>query len=173
MRKKLKIAGAVVGIFLALYVGGNAAALQFGSVDNHTLRSVASTEMPPSGGVHALVWQKCGFYDSPVPIERAVHSLEHGAVWITYHPDLPADQVEVLRNLARTEPHTLVSPYPALPSPIVATVWRHQISYEAADATQLAAFVHDFRNGPQAPERNGPCDGPNLYFTGSAGSPER
>ncbi|HET9972943.1 MAG TPA: DUF3105 domain-containing protein [Streptosporangiaceae bacterium] len=35
----------------------------------------------------------CGIYDQPVPNERAVHNMEHGAIWITYQPSLPQAQV--------------------------------------------------------------------------------
>jgi hypothetical protein len=45
--------------------------------------------IPPAGGPHNPSWQNCGFYDELVRDENAVHSLEHGAVWITYQPDLP------------------------------------------------------------------------------------
>jgi hypothetical protein len=55
----------------------------------------------------------------------------------------------------------------------MATVWRHQIGFDTVDAPKLEQFVRDFRNGPQAPERGGSCDGPNLFFSGSAGSPHR
>ncbi len=34
--------------------------------------------------------------------------MDHGAVWITYRPDVPADQVNILRDLAR-EDYVLVS----------------------------------------------------------------
>ena len=35
----------------------------------------------------------CGIYDKPVPSERAVHNLEHGAIWITYQPSLPQSEM--------------------------------------------------------------------------------
>ncbi len=173
MRRKLKIAGIAVGSLFVLALSACTAALQFGSFGDHTLQSVTYAESPPTGGRHAPVWQRCGFYDTSVPTERAVHSLEHGAVWITYQPDLPAEEVAVLRELARAEEHTLVSPYTSLPAPVVATVWGHQERLDTADAVRLAQFVRDFRNGPQAPERGGACDGPNLFFTGGAGTPHR
>jgi hypothetical protein len=40
-------------------------------------------QTPPVGGPHNPTWQTCAFYDKPVPSETAVHSLEHGAIWIT------------------------------------------------------------------------------------------
>ena len=53
---------------------------------------------PPVGGVHNPTWQNCmgDVYDAQIANEHAVHSLEHGAVWITYRPDLPKDQVDKL-----------------------------------------------------------------------------
>jgi hypothetical protein len=87
---------------------------------------------PPTNGDHAPYWQNCGFYSIPVENEAAVHSLDHGAVWITYRPDLPVDQVNVLRRLAREE-YVLVSPYPGLDAPVVATAWRNQLELMGAD----------------------------------------
>lgn len=173
MHRTLKIATLIVGITAIVALTACTAALQFGSVGDHTLRSIDAGEVPPAGGRHAPVWQRCGFYDTPVPIERAVHSIEHGAVWITYRPDLASEQVDALRGLAQAEAHVLVSPYPSLAAPVMATVWGYQESLESADRSRLQQFIADYRNSPLAPERAGPCDGPNLFFSGSAGSPHR
>ena len=52
-------------------------------------------------------------------------------------------------------------------------VWGHQERLETADLSGLRQFIRDFRTGPWAPEPAGPCDGPNLFFSGGAGSPHR
>ncbi len=56
-------------------------------------------------------WLNCGIYDQPVLNENAVHALEHGAVWITYNPDLSADDVQKLRDLMPSS-YIVLSPYP-------------------------------------------------------------
>ncbi len=48
-------------------------------------------ELPPAGGTHDPVWQNCGVYDEPLNTPNVVHSMEHGAIWISYQPDLPAE----------------------------------------------------------------------------------
>jgi Protein of unknown function (DUF3105) len=53
--------------------------------------------------------------------ETAVQSMEHGVVWVIYRPDLPGEQVEVLCGLAGGKSLVLLSPYPGLPSPVVAS----------------------------------------------------
>ena len=68
---------------------------------NHTQVTVNYPQTPPVGGNHNPVWQNCGFYSKPVRNENAVHSMEHGAVWITYRPALPQSQVEKIKGLAQ------------------------------------------------------------------------
>lgn len=119
---------------------------------------------PPTNGDHATYWQNCGFYSSPVENEAAVHSMDHGAVWITYRPDLPADQVEILRGLAQEE-YVLVSPYPDLYAPVVATAWRNQLDLTGADDPRLRQFVDQFRLSTTAPLSGNGC-------TGGRGQPE-
>jgi uncharacterized protein DUF3105 len=81
---------------------------------DHVKGSVDYRQGPPVGGDHASIWQNCGFYSGPVRNETAVHSMEHGAVWITYRPGLPTEQVDKLRELAtfRQGPQT---PEPGTP----------------------------------------------------------
>lgn len=59
----------------------------------HTEEPVQYEQIPPVGGKHNPRWLNCGVYIAPVKNEQAVHSMEHGAVWITYQPTLPAEQV--------------------------------------------------------------------------------
>lgn len=126
----------------------------------HVEGTVAYAQTPPVGGDHSPppVWQNCGYYSQPVAPEAAVHSLEHGAVWITYQPDLPADQVEVLRDLAGS--YVLVSPWAdGLPAPVVASAWGNQLTLDSASDPRLEAFVDAFRQGSQTPELGAPCRG--------------
>ncbi len=114
---------------------------------------------PPVGGYHNPVWQNCGFYDQRVRDEYAVHSMEHGAVWITYDVGLPQEQKDTLRQLASEQPYVLVSPYPSLPAPVIATAWGYQLQLEATDDPRLQQFVDAFQQGPQTPEPDEPCTG--------------
>jgi hypothetical protein len=132
---------------------------------NHVQGPVNYPQTPPVGGDHAPIWQNCGFYSTPIVTEQGVHSMEHGAVWITYAPDLPADQVAVLRNLAHSQTYVLVSPFPGLPSPVVASAWGAQLKLPSATDPELARFVKYYRNGPQTKEPGAPC-------SGASGSPE-
>ena len=125
----------------------------------HTSTPVAYPQTPPVGGPHAPQFQDCGFYDAPIVTENAVHSLERGAVWITYRPDLPPGELDALRRLARRERLVLVSPYPELPVPVVASAWGRQLRLDSADDSRLGRFVRIFQNGLQAPERGRKCTG--------------
>jgi hypothetical protein len=126
---------------------------------SHTRQPVTYEQTPPVGGRHAPVWQNCGYYSRPVREENAVHSLEHGAVWITYRPQLSPNDVAALRRLANSEDYVLVSPYPDLQAPIVATAWGRQLHARSPRDARLERFVRAFTRGSQAPESGGPCTG--------------
>jgi hypothetical protein len=126
---------------------------------DHVKGTVPYRQIPPVGGDHAPLWQNCGFYPEPVRDETAVHSMEHGAVWITYRPGLPAEQVDRLRDLAISKTYELVSLYPELPAPVVASAWGKQLRLDSAEDPRLKQFVNTFRQGPQTPEPGAPCMG--------------
>ncbi|WP_341252962.1 DUF3105 domain-containing protein [Euzebya pacifica] len=123
---------------------------------SHVEGEVDYETAPAAGGPHASVWQNCGNYDEPVDEENAVHSLEHGAVWLAYDPDLPEGEVERLRD--RAGGHVLVSPYEEpLDAPIVATAWGKQLAVETADDPAIETFIRAFEQGPQTPEPGAVC----------------
>lgn len=164
-------AGLVLVVLLA--VGGVWWAVQVGTEDptpgaleevaayeyeaaQHTEEPVAYEESPPVGGEHSGTWQPCGFYDEPVPSEKAVHSLEHGAVWITYDPALSDDEVDRLTGRL-SESYTLLSPFDDQEAPVVATAWNHQLELDGVDDPRLDDFVTEYRQGPQTPEPGASC----------------
>jgi hypothetical protein len=136
-----------------------------GLTNLHVSGPVQYAQTPPVGGDHAPVWQNCGFYREPIAPERGVHSLEHGAVWVTYSPDLPASQVEILRDVAADQSYVLVSPFPGLPTPVVASAWGAQLRLPSAGDRRLREFVNRYREGPRTPE-------PGALCTGGVGDPE-
>jgi hypothetical protein len=132
---------------------------------NHTQSAVHYPQTPPVGGDHNPVWQNCGYYAQPIHNENAVHSMEHGTVWITYQPNLPKAQVDQLAAIARSQTFVIVSPYTGLPAPVVASAWGKQEWLHSASDPKLAQFVSTYRQGPQTPEPGAPC-------TGGTGTPQ-
>jgi len=80
-------------------------------------------------------------------------------VWITYRPDIAADQLAALTNLAKDQTYLLLSPFPDLKSPVVLTAWGIQLELEDATDPRAEAFVQKYRQGEQTPEPGAPCDG--------------
>ena len=111
--------------------------------------------LPPAGGTHNPQWLNCGVYREPVEVEHAVHSLEHGAVWITYHPDLPAEEIVALE--ARADNFTLVSPYPDLQTDVVVTAWGTRLLIEDLPDERIDDFVARYKG--QGPEPGATCSG--------------
>ena len=123
----------------------------------HVDTPVDYPQTPPVGGNHSPVWQNCQYYDTSIPNERGVHSLEHGAVWITYSPDTSQADRDVLKAIGEQGDHILISQYEGLPSPIVATAWGKQLLLQSVSDPRLQQFVDVFQNGPQTPEPGVTC----------------
>ena len=132
---------------------------QLRSHDDETAFAFADYSLPPMGGVHYSIWQNCGVYDEPIQTGNAIHALEHGAVWISYQPDLPANQVDRLRDRVEGSTYLLLAPYPELESPIVLTSWGVQLEVADADDDRIDQFISRYRLGPRTPEPGAACTG--------------
>jgi hypothetical protein len=128
-----------------------------GPAGKHTKDNVDYEQDPPAGGEHNPVWQNQGFYEEPVRNETAVHTQEHGAVWITYDPDLPQDQKDALREIVESQDCLLASPYPGLDAPVVASAWGAQMRFDGVDDPNLQRFISFYRKGSQTPEPGAAC----------------
>jgi len=157
----------VIGILVIIAVanqtrrdGAIEGLLTYGSpVQEHTSDPVVYEQTPPVGGPHDPVWQNCGVYDQPIRSENAVHAMEHGAVWITYRPDLAAEDVATLQELARGRRYLVLSPYPDLPTAVAASAWGVQVQVDSAADERLSTFISRYMQGPQTPEPGATCSG--------------
>ena len=102
---------------------------------------------PPVGGDHDATWQNCqgDVYTAAVGNTHAVHSLEHGAVWITYRPGLPAAQIEALTGRVEGTDYTFLSPFPGLDRPISLQAWGYQLKVDDAGDERIDAFLEKYR----------------------------
>jgi Protein of unknown function (DUF3105) len=139
----------------------------------HTTDPVTYAQTPPAGGPHDPQWQDCGTYTQQLRNENAVHSLEHGTVWVTYRPDLSSADVATLQSaLDAVKDHkTILSPYPGLPAPAVVTVWNAQLDLKSASDPRLATFIQVYGDGHTAPEAAiASCAGGKVVYA-SSGNP--
>lgn len=151
---KAEAARSIDGILLKDFQGGL-----------HNDGAIKYDESPPIGGQHANAWADCTgtVYPSAIRQENAVHSLEHGAVWITYKPDLPADQVDALRKRVDGVEQMLMSPYPGQKTAVSLQAWGHQLAVDNASDARIDEFIDDLRLNPTvAPEPNGSCVNPQF-----------
>ena len=142
--------------------GGEGATVEgvetFENTSNHVEGVVDYPQTPPAGGEHNPAWLNCGVYDQPVPNENAVHSLEHGAIWVTYDPSLSDADLETLKSQLPST-YIVLSPFDDLPSPIVLSGWNSQLQVEDADDTRIPEFLEEYWQSQNVPEPGALCTG--------------
>lgn len=129
---------------------------------------VGYTTSPPLGGAHDSVWAACNgvVYETPVRSENVVHSMEHGAAWIAYNPDLvTGDALQSLRDRVQGQQYLVMSPYPGLDRPISLQSWGHQLKVDSADDERIDQFIQSLRQNQYThPEVGATCDIPVTSF---------
>lgn len=137
--------------------------VKHGQARNHvkgTVQYAGVATAPPDGGNHNGVPQSCAVYAAPIPNENAVHSLEHGAVWVTYNPATASvADVTALKKKVENNPYRLLSPYPGLKSKVSLQAWGEQLFVGSASDKRVDTFLKSFTSGPQAPEPGAACSG--------------
>ena len=173
--RRLRTAGiaiAVIAVVVAAYmflprsasysIGGDGQIIQgvqlYSNSTGHVSGSVNYPQTPPAGGQHNSTWLNCGLYNEPVPSEFAVHSLEHGAVWITYDPALADSELEALR-MHLPSSYVILSPYAGLPGQIVLSAWNVQLAVESAGDERIPLFFEEYWRSQYVPEPGALCSG--------------
>lgn len=143
--------------------GGTGAEIEgvetFTNETKHVEGTVDYPQNPPAGGPHNQYWLNCGVYDQPQQNENAVHSLEHGAIWVTYDAArVSGDELATLRSLLPST-YAILSPYEGLPSRTVVSGWNTQLKVDSASDPRIAEFFEEYWRSQNVPEPGAPCTG--------------
>jgi hypothetical protein len=166
---------AIVALVVASIVFAPKAAPTYGALDSsgadiagvetfenetkHTDEDVDYAQSPPAGGPHNAVWLNCGVYNEPQTDENAVHSLEHGAVWVTYDADaLSADELQRLKEQLPST-YVILSPYEGIDSPLVLSAWNAQLKLDSVDDERIPEFFEEYWRNQNVPEPQAICTG--------------
>jgi hypothetical protein len=132
---------------------------EFSHTTTHVEGTVDYEQTPPAGGPHAAIWLNCAVYSEPVPNENAVHSMEHGALWVTYNPDdIAGSDLDTLKGHLPSS-YVILSPYPDLDTPIAVSGWNHQLKVDSADDERIGEFFEEYWRSQNVPEPNASCSG--------------
>lgn len=116
---------------------------------------------PPAGGDHLSQWQTCtgSVYDAPIMDGNAVHSMEHGAVWLTYDPALvDGDGIEKLAAKVEGRDYTLMSPYPEIGKAVSIQAWGVQYQTDDINDPKIDEFMDFYiQNADNTAEANAQC----------------
>ncbi|MFF1924449.1 DUF3105 domain-containing protein [Streptomyces sp. NPDC058221] len=128
---------------------------------NHVEKKVDYPMNPPVGGDHNPVWMNCDadVYTEAIPKENAVHSLEHGAVWVTYTGKAKPADVKKLGERVSATSYSLMSPVEDQAAPLMLSAWGKQLTVKSATDPRVAQFFTKYVQGPQTPEPGAACTG--------------
>ena len=122
---------------------------------DHTAEQTATDDPkwntdPPTSGPHNEIPAVYGEYDTPLRIAQVVHNLEHGAVFVLYGDDVPAETIAQLSEFYDEDPTgMLLAPYPKLGDKIALGAWTVPDDFEAGDTdgTAYLATCSSFDEG--------------------------
>jgi hypothetical protein len=114
---------------------------------NHKSGVLTYPVTPPVGGAHNPVWQNCmgDVYTAPIPKENAVHSLEHGAVWVTYKPGLDQASINTVKSKVEGKDYLFMSPFTGLDKNISLQGWGFQLKVDSASDPRIDQFIKAVR----------------------------
>lgn len=111
---------------------------------------------PPTSGPHWSSPAECKIYTKEIPDESVLHSLEHGAVWVSYKDKDNKKLAQKLTDLINSESGKLVlSPRSKNDSVIAVASWGRLMKLEEFDGGKISEFIDANKN--QSPEPFASC----------------
>lgn len=109
---------------------------------------------PPTSGNHWPTPLSDGVYKTEKPDEAVIHSMEHGRVWISYKPSLPANIIEQLEKLGDGQA-LIITPRNASETDIALAAWTRLDTFNlnidgTLDEQRVRDFINRYKNkGPE------------------------
>ncbi|MDO8470863.1 MAG: DUF3105 domain-containing protein [bacterium] len=110
---------------------------------------------PPTSGNHWPDPLKDGLYDVQKPDEAAVHSLEHGRIWISYKPSISAPAIQALNELLSGQQAVIFTPREKNDTDIALAAWMRLDTFNlspegSVDTERILTFIKNYRGkGPE------------------------
>jgi ribosomal protein L12E/L44/L45/RPP1/RPP2 len=177
----LGITGAIVAVMLAVFFLGSGvqeptiSGLKTYSISdkerNHVTQTVAYKQTPAVGGNHHPTWANCEgrIYTSVLQTEKAVHSLEHGAVWVTYKPGTDKKLLDAFAKKVEKKPYIMMSPVAEQADNLMMSAWGNQLTVPSADDKRVDEFISKFAQSTSAPEPGAACSTAGGGASGGSG----
>ena len=112
----------------------------------------AHNSNPPSGGWHYGLTARKKFYDEPILDEYIIHNLEHGDVWLAYHPRISEDAKKELKKFEFSK--IVITPRETNETDIALVAWERVDKFNLEDGglpeSRIRDFITRYRNkGPE------------------------
>ena len=109
---------------------------------------------PPTSGPHWPETTSRGIHDEEVADEYLVHNLEHGEIWLSYRPGIPAEIKKELENITKDFSKVVLTPRSKNDADIALAAWgrldKFNLEGQVLDKARVENFIRRWRNkGPE------------------------
>ena len=108
---------------------------------------------PPTSGPHYGQTARSGFREEAIPDQNIIHNLEHGDIWIAYHPRIADEIKEELKQFAAAK--VIITPREANETDIALAAWGRLDAFNTEGGALPIERIKDFikRYSNKGPER--------------------
>ena len=100
------------------------------------------TSNPPTSGPHYGQTARSGFREETIPDQHIIHNLEHGDVWVAYHPRVADEIKEELKQFQAAK--VIISPREANETDIAVAAWGRLDAFDMENNTLPVERIKDF-----------------------------
>ncbi|MBI1984555.1 MAG: DUF3105 domain-containing protein [Candidatus Wildermuthbacteria bacterium] len=100
------------------------------------------TSNPPTSGPHYGQTARSGFREEAIPDQNIIHNLEHGDVWIAFHPRIADEIQEELKQFGAAK--VIITPREANETDIALAAWGRLDAFNVENNVLPVERIKDF-----------------------------